>query len=358
MILEKYYNKEIVNAFTSITLFIISITSANLLINLFHGAYSHGVGINVIIKQIILTLPEGIGLIAPIAIFLSILLCFGKYFSNNEMFVTLASGVTWMSIVRNTFKPVLLLTVIIFLNTMFLVPFSKRTSDVFQISLSANELLSSITDDKIITTPRGLTLYIKNKSGNELNDVFLYQNSLENSEYKVITSPSAKIQTNDTKSFINFKNAHIYTKNTDSHSADYGIADKVIYTIYDNSVRNYNHSNFNREYLGQLVENSIQGKKGAIDELIIRLNNSITIIVSALLALALCRLRPRQNKYAKLLPSVAVLAVYLSLNMFTNTSMMNGTIPTWIAIWLPHVFFIIFSIKTIRNQNGSKKKDN
>ncbi|MDE4988688.1 LPS export ABC transporter permease LptF, partial [Francisella tularensis subsp. holarctica] len=38
MIIEKYYNKDIVNTFTSITLFIISIVSANLLIRLFQEA--------------------------------------------------------------------------------------------------------------------------------------------------------------------------------------------------------------------------------------------------------------------------------------------------------------------------------
>ena len=112
MILNKYYNKDIVNTFTSITLFIISIVSANLLIRLFQKAYSQGLGIDAIIKFIILTLPENVTLIAPIALFLAIVSCFGKYFANNEMFVTLAGGVTWMEIVKNTLKPMYLLTII------------------------------------------------------------------------------------------------------------------------------------------------------------------------------------------------------------------------------------------------------
>ncbi|MDE4944821.1 LptF/LptG family permease, partial [Francisella tularensis subsp. holarctica] len=81
---------------TSITLFIISIVSANLLIRLVQEAYSQGLGIDSIVNFVILTIPENVSLVAPIAIFLAIINCFGKYFANNEMFVTIAGGITWM----------------------------------------------------------------------------------------------------------------------------------------------------------------------------------------------------------------------------------------------------------------------
>lgn len=357
MILERYYNKDIVNTFTSIILFIISIVSANLLIRFFQKAYSQGLGIDAIVKFVILTLPENVTLVAPIALFLAIIICLGKYFSNNEMFVTLAGGITWMEITKMALKPAMFLTVITFFTTMYLTPLSKQTSDIFQTSLSARALLSSITDNKIINAPNGRVLYINNKSGNKLNNVFLYQNAAKDTDYKVITAPSATVESDKNAAFINFKDISLYTKNINSTKSAYGTADRAIYTIYDNSIRDYNHSRMDRVYMGELIKNSWEGKSKYTAELFARLNNCIIIMVSGLLAISMCRLRPRQNRYAKLLPSVIVLSIYLSANMFTNTLMASGTIPVWVGIWLPHIFFIIVAVRTIRKQNGSSKKD-
>lgn len=360
MILEKYYNRDIVNTFTSITLFIISIVSANLLIRLFNEAYSKGLGIDSIIKFVILTLPQNVSLIVPIAMFLAIIVCFGKYFSNNEMFVTLAGGVTWMEIVKNTLKPAIVLTIITLITTMYLNPLSKQTLDIYESSLSAQALLSSVTDDKIIKIPDGRVLYIKNKSGSNLYNVFLYQKEPKEDEYKVITAPSAEIDSNKDAAYVNFKNVNIYTRNPKNFESSYGKADKAIYSIYDNTIRDFNHERVDRYYMHTLIENffnkSSELATACKGEFFSRINNSIAVLVASLIALALCRLRPRQNKYAKLLPAVIVLAIYLCTNMFINTCMGNGSIPVWIGVWLPHIIFVIFAIRAIRKQNGSSKK--
>ncbi|ALB01702.1 permease [Francisella persica ATCC VR-331] len=359
MILEKYYNKDIVNTFTSITLFIISIVSANLLIRLFQQAYSQGLGIESIISFVILTIPENVSLVAPIAIFLAIVVCFGKYFANNEMFVTLAGGITWMQIVKFTLKPVFALTMITLLTVMYINPLSKQTLDIYQASLSAKALLSSITDKKIIKTPDGKVIYIGNKSGNILSNVFLYQDTPQDGEYKVMTAPTAKIVLDKAAAYIDFTNVNIYTKNSKNSEYSYDNAKKAIYTIFDNSDRDYNHDRVDRLYMHTLIENFYDKDNGTAckAEFFGRVNNSISVIVSSLLALALCRLRPRQNKYARLLPAVVVLAIYLCANMFINTLMVNGNIPIWIGFWLPHIFFTIFAIRTIKKYNGSSKKE-
>ncbi|QIV94264.1 LPS export ABC transporter permease LptF [Allofrancisella frigidaquae] len=356
MILEKYYNRDIVNTFTSITLFIISIVSANLLIRLFQKAYSQGLGMDTIIKFVILTLPQNVTFVIPVAMFLAIILCFGKYFSNNEMFVTLAGGVTWLQIALNTLKPTIVLTIAAFFSSMYLIPLANQTTDVFQTSLSARALISSITDGKVLTIPNGRVLYINNKSGNKLNDLFLYQQTLRDKDYKIITAPQATVKTDKTAAFLNFTDVNIYTRELNSFKATYGTADKAIYTIYDNSIRDYNHYRMDRLYFGELVTNSLKGKNRFTAELFSRFNNCISIIIASLLALSLCRLYPRQNKYAKLLPSVIVLALYLCSVMFTNTLMAKGNIPAWVGIWLPHIFFAVFAIRTIKKQNGTSNK--
>lgn len=192
-----------------------------------------------------------------------------------------------------------------------------------------------------------------------MSDVFLYQNTPQDGEYKVMTAPTAKIVSDKTAAYIDFMNVNIYTKNSQNSEYSYDNAKKAIYTIFDNSDRDYNHDRVDRLYMHTLIENFNDKNNGTAykAEFLGRINNAISVIVSSLLALALCRLRPRQNKYAKLLPSVVVLAIYLCTNMFINTLMANSSVPVWIGFWLPHIFFTIFAVRTIRKDNGSSKRE-
>lgn len=351
LILEKYYNKDIVNTFTSITLFILSIVSVNILIRFFNQTYSHGIGITPILNLVTLTIPGNVSTFVPIGIFLSIILTFGKYFSNNEMLVTLSAGVTWNQIVQWTLKPTIVIALATFLTNMYLAPFSMRTMDIYRSSLAAKVIIRSIAEKKIIKVDDEIIFYVDDRDQLELKNIFLYKKHNSDDKYRILIAPKEKIEYRGLDVYLNFIDLKIYTADSKTNAVTYGKAKKGVYIIYDNSERNYNHAMKNRYYLGELIALSLKGKKFASAEIVNRINNSINVIIAVLLALSLCRLQPNQNKYAKLFPSMLVLTIYIFINMLTNSYIIKNTIPIWLGILMPHTFFAIFAIKLIRKQN-------
>ncbi|MFC4892576.1 LptF/LptG family permease [Pseudofrancisella aestuarii] len=358
LILERYYNRDVVHTFINLTFFILAIVLSNLLIRLFNEAYSNGFGVDVVFKYVILTIPQDLAYLLPITISLSITLCFGKYFSNNEMFVTLAGGITWAQIIKNLLKPILFISFIALCLSMYILPFSNQTTMIFQTSLAAKTMLQAVSDKKIIKIPNGtITGYIGQKDDDFLKDIFLYQ--IGSPKYTVITAPTGHIASESNSSSIILDNANIYTINPITNETSYGTAVKAEDIMYQQS-KDYQRDNFNKFYPGELITNILQSsnstyKRYALTELVTRFGSFFTVIIAAILALSMCRLRPRQNKYAKLLPSAAVLSIYLSASMFVNTLMLSGTIPIWIGAWICHAIFGSIAIYNLRKQNGSEK---
>lgn len=351
MILKNYYNRDILNTFTSITLFVISLVSANTIIRFFNDAYTKGLSFSSVIYSTILFIPTNLVLVIPVALFLAIIICFGKYFSNNEMFVTLSCGTKWSTIVGRVMKLVLLLTVLQFFTVMYLLPFSHRTTDVLRQSLSTKAIANAISAKKFIKPEGNITAYINKKSGQNLDTLFSYKGSTRTQGYEILTAPSGKIVEDEGKTVLNIQKPNIYIVNPISSKSSYIVADKATRVLSGNIA--YAQSGAaSRAYLGSLIKRSFHGDKLAKGELAFRIGFIIDVIIAALIALSMCRLNPRQNKYAKLLPATVVLGIFLSISMFISSMVSKGQIPITVIPWLPPLIFGILATRKLSKQNG------
>ncbi|MDE4963767.1 LPS export ABC transporter permease LptF, partial [Francisella tularensis subsp. holarctica] len=70
-----------------------------------------------------------------------------------------------------------------------------------------------------------------------------------------MTAPTAKIVSDKTAAYIDMINVNSYTKNSQNSEYRYDNAKKAIYTIFDNSDRDYNHNRVDILYMHTLKEN-------------------------------------------------------------------------------------------------------
>ncbi|MDE5018880.1 LPS export ABC transporter permease LptF, partial [Francisella tularensis subsp. holarctica] len=66
---------------------------------------------------------------------------------------------------------------------------------------------------------------------------------------------TAKIVSDKTAAYIDFMNVNIYTKHSQNSEYSYDNAKKAIYTIFDNTDRDYNHNRVDRLYMHTQIEN-------------------------------------------------------------------------------------------------------
>jgi lipopolysaccharide export system permease protein len=58
--------------------------------------------------------------------------------------------------------------------------------------------------------------------------------------------------------------------------------------------------------------------------------------ILALLAIPYCRVKPREGKFARVLPGLLIYIVYTASLMYTRTAIENGNWPFWLGLWPIH----------------------
>jgi lipopolysaccharide export system permease protein len=74
-----------------------------------------------------------------------------------------------------------------------------------------------------------------------------------------------------------------------------------------------------------------------------RVSYPLMVIVVALCAAPLGRLRPRQSRYARVWQAVVFFAIYGNLAIATRTWFEHGATPAAIGIWWVHLPFLVLA---------------
>jgi len=302
-------------------------------------------------------IPQFVPPIIIIAVFLSVMLCFGKFFANNEMFVTLACGVTWGQIIKYTMKPVLIFASIAVVISLFISPYGNRTFVNISTSIRLDAILQSLQDGKVITPPapyNDTVLYIGSKKGNQWKNIFLFKQPPGQDIYNVISAPDGEQIVKNYGIDINLTNANFYTFNEKTNETTAGRAGHLTYSVYNKTTTNPNITIKGKSVI-KLIVDFISGSGLDGVELLLRINVFFIVLVSGLLALSMCRIEPRRNKYSKLLPAVIVFAIYLSSSMVLETSIGNKALPFW-CLYITHIIFGSFAIYRLKKQDGKDDK--
>jgi lipopolysaccharide export system permease protein len=302
-------------------------------------------------------IPQFVPPIINIAVFLSVMLCFGKFFANNEMFVTLACGVTWGQVIKYTMKPILVFATIAVVISLFISPYGNRTFENVSTSIRLDAILDSLQDGKVITPPapyNDTVLYIDSKKGNQWKNIFLFKQPHGQSIYNIVSAPEGEQITQKYGLDIILTNANFYTFNEKTNETTAGSARHLTYSVYNNTSTDPNIT-IKGKSVTKLIVAFISGS--ALDgiELLLRTNVFFVVLVSGLLALSMCRIAPRRNKYSKLLPAVIVFAIYLSSSMVLETYIGNRTLPFW-CLYITHIMFGSFAIFRLKKQDGKDDK--
>jgi len=358
VIIKKYYNKELVHAILFIILVTVILISSNMFVRYLSQVSAGGnVETRAVVEFIVALLPKYLVSLIPIAVLFSILITYGKNFANNELFVTLSCGMTWMQIIRNTFKPVIVLFVVEAIISIYAMPFVERNYTLIKQTTTKKALTSFITAGEIISFNSSQeSIYVNKRKDNELYGVFLYQDKREDGpNIIVITAPTGRIIDDKIKKeqYMVLDNGSYYIYNKKTQEVQKGTFSKLEKFI-DTKVDLENRTYLEEVPILNVVDRMLAGSNLAMTEIQWRLTFPIATIIAALLGLSMCRLRPRQNRYAKLIPAIVVFIIYFNLASVSKSMLAKGQIPWWIGIWWTHLLFGYLAIRALRIQNGSR----
>ena len=354
LILLRYFNRELINMTMIVFFVLLSIIVSNMFVRCITILSISNIESTEILKVILVTLPKHIAYLLPISFFFSILLTYGKLFSNNELTIFFACGNSWLQCLKIIIFPAITLCIIEIFLTLFILPKMDQSRFLLQKIASKKSLISFIQPGKIIPFNEGRqAIYITSINNNNImHDIFMVQ--LKNNNMRIIVTASAGYSSttaNGTQQFLILKDGYYYEV----------IPGDLV--IQKGSFKNISLFFLKETFFGkntsiESIPTKFLFKKNDVKykvELQWRLSFPLSVLIATLIALTFCKVRPQQNRYSKIIPAILFFIIYFNVLSLSKLLTNQGLLPLWVGLWWVHLLFGFVMLVILKKYNGPIK---
>ncbi|PHQ82385.1 MAG: LPS export ABC transporter permease LptF [Coxiella sp. (in: Bacteria)] len=358
MILFRYICREIFLCMLIIVIILVSVLVINefshFLKEVAAGRYSIGTAMTIVALQ----LPALFTYVLPLALFLGILIGIGRLYTDNEMTVMTACG---MSLMRQVVIVLSLAIVVAGFSAWLSVWVGPRAMWFTQhLKLQAinNFKIGTLVPHRFEDFGTGRVVYVEqvDHGRNKVKDVFLALASHSQSvgdppKWDIVKADEAYQATRPDTSgkFIVVKNGTRFNgaagtaTMTVSQFNQYGVnilSDLVHGQNYHKRTLNHKELTFTLP-MSRLAALRDHDKRAAA-EWQLRLAIPISVLISAMIAVAMSKVDPRRGSYVSMLPAIVLYIFYATMIFLSRAWIEKGVIPSYIGMWWIHgTMFIV-----------------
>lgn len=351
MIVFRYLNREVLRSFAGIlTVLMLIFLSQRLVTYLGEAAGGELSGL-VVIKLVALYLPVLFSLLLPLTLFLAILLALGRLYVEHEMTVLRACGVGENDVLRHLLKPVLAMTAFTAALTLYVMPMALEYQyQVLDQQASESELSLLAPGRFQEGQDKHSVLYVEAfGEQNSLGGVFFASMPQAAGDSTGILASRGGYHwqdEHDGQRYLVLENGYRYEMQPGSKKWTVVKYDKYFMKLQPRSV-----SEIRRKAKAlSSFELLMDLKPENIAELQWRLAVPLQMPILALLAIPLCRVRPREGKFARILPGLLIFLGYTMLLMMARSSLEEGKLAGWIGLWPVHLLALALGVILLRQR--------
>lgn len=292
------------------------------------------------------TLPE----LLPYALYISILLAFGRLYKDSEMIALAASGVGTRGIVRIILIFSGVAAIGVGVVSLYLAPWAESESARIRDQVKANSELVSLAPGRFSESAGGDGVFFTedlSRDGTSMRGIFIQGAGSGRSQ--TLTAEAAHFETNASGDrYLVLQNGYRYEREP-------GSAEFTIIEFDEHGVllepREITESTAPQDARPTLELMSDSARSAAV-ELQSRFSMPVATILLGLLAVPLSRASPRQGRYAKLFTAILILVIYSNMLGVAESWFARGITPAPIGIWWVHAVFLVFITIVFVRQMG------
>lgn len=287
--------------------------------------------------------------IAPLSLFIGIILAYGRMHVDSEFIVWSTSGVGLWNIVKITMFPSVLVAAFTAFLSIYYVPYADNYRDSLLNSNAEKNLIMSLPVGKFQKIFNEQVMFIQGKDKDGfLEGVFLAKINTDTNKFNdVIYSKKAYVEVKPDGS--------VYLIFLDGQRIGYS---SLIFES-EGSLSNLSFEEYGRELVFEKTEVNAdktlttpeliqEGTYGTLGELYSRLSLPISILILSIIAVPLARVNPRAGKFGNLLPGIAIFLLYInSINMLKRYAVSHNA-NILIPIFLTHMFFLLLGVYLVQ----------
>ena len=355
MIIFRYLAKEVFVTLISLTAILMLIFLSNQFVQYLNRAASGSIPGVIIMKLMMLELPNLMGLLLPLGFFVAVLLAYGRLYADSEMTVLRACGYGPNQLLNHSFIMATIVAGVVAAVMVWVSPVIAVERAKLLRSTGIQTLIQTIMPGRFHALSGGeQVFYVQSMSRDhtQAEQVFLAKQSMKDAkiQWDVLWADKAFAQT-DAKSgeeYIVFQDGKEYQGVPGQ--ADYQVAEFTQYKarLPHPTVRVSDDIRTAKTASLWPLNNSNLAKAG---ELQWRLSVPLMVLTLTLVAVPLSRVSPRSGKFEKLLPAIIFYVLYANFMFIARNALVSGKIPLWMGMWWLHLFAALVGLFLIwRNQ--------
>lgn len=341
MLIFRYLAKEVFITLTALTAILLLIFMSNQLVQYLNRAASGQIPVVIILKLMMLEMPNLMSLLLPLGFYVALLLAYGRLYADSEMIVLQSCGYSQWKLLKHSLIMASAVTVLILLVMLWLSPYIATARAGLLRTSGLQTLIQTVIPGRFQAFSQGKQVFYvesMNRDHTRAQNIFLAREvtKKDKPQWDVLWAEKAFSETDPVTGEIYLILQQGSAYEGSPGRADYQAADFTQYRQrlphpqkrLKDDIRVLKSS----ELLPYLNKDS---RKAA--ELQWRLSIPIMVLTLTLVAVPLSRLNPRSGKYVRLLPAILIFIIYANFLFVARSWVSNGKIPVWLGIWWLHL---------------------
>lgn len=353
MIIERYLFKEVLQTFLAVTGILLVIYISNRFIRFLSDADAGTLAADAVFQLLLFKSVNALVLILPLALYLSVMLAFGRLYKDSEMTALAACGIGPARLLKNILTLAVVFAAGVAIVSWYAGPWAEEKSSQLLDQVAATADLKGLTPGSFKETHDGtLVFYIEQLSDDQsaMHNVFIH--SEKQGKQGIVTAPLARYR-------IDPKTGDRFVVLMDGYRYEGmpGEADFKVMQYKEHAIRLEEKAVVrSQRKLAAAPTTDLWMSEALPDkaEMQWRIAMPVATILLALLAVPLSRTNPRQGRYAKLFAGILIYVIYSNLLGISRAWIERGIMPASLGLWWVHALLLVGIIIFMARQTGMR----
>lgn len=313
------------------------------LVRILGAAVDGDIPTNLVLSLLGLGVPEMAQLILPLSLFLGLLMTLGKLYTESEITVMHACGLSKAVLIKAAMVLALFTGIVAAVNVMWVGPWSSRHQDEVLAEAKANPGMAALAQGQFQQSTDGNSvLFIEGVNGASFHDVFLAQLRPKGSARpSVVVADSGHLSQNKDGSQVVTLNQGTRFEGT-AMLRDFRITDfKNYQAIIGHQAVTADPTDTEQMNMRTLWNTDTNRARA---ELHWRLTLVLTVFIMALMVVPLSVVNPRQGRVLSMLPAMLLYLVFFLLQTSLKSNAGKGKLDPAVWMWSVNLLYIALAV--------------
>ncbi|MEJ5072939.1 LPS export ABC transporter permease LptF [Enterobacter ludwigii] len=338
MIIIRYLVRETLKSQLAILFILLLIFFCQKLVRILGAAVDGDIPTNLVLSLLGLGVPEMAQLILPLSLFLGLLMTLGKLYTDSEITVMHACGLSKAVLVKAAMILALFTAIVAAVNVMWAGPWSSRHQDEVLAEAKANPGMAALAQGQFQQASDGNSvLFIENVKGSQFHDVFMAQiRTKGNARPSVVVADSGHLsQQQDGSQVVNLNKGTRFEGT--AMLRDFRITDFQDYQAIIGHQAVALDPNDTEQMGMSALWHADTPRANA--ELHWRLTLIATVFIMALMVVPLSVVNPRQGRVLSMLPAMLLYLVFFLVQTSLKSNGGKGKIDPTVWMWVINLLY-------------------